>query len=95
MTSVKLGCIVRIIQLSLIVILNGGVFIYVLRSFKSQIDGKAEKNLCNERHDRINTDLSREREEFKDLRQDIKTLTMTQGKPTRYWVRSNSRLRYI
>lgn len=64
---------------ALIVLLNGGVFIYVLRSFKTQIDCKADKALCNERHERVNVDLSRGREEFKDLRQDIKTLTLTQG----------------
>ena len=64
---------------ALIVLLNGGVFIYVLRSFKTQIDCKADKTLCDERHERINTDLSRGREEFKDLRQDIKTLTLIQG----------------
>ena len=63
---------------ALIVLLNGGVFIYVLRTFKTQIDCKADKNLCKERHERINTDLSRGREEFKDLRQDIKTLTLIQ-----------------
>ena len=62
-----------------IVLLNGSVFIYVLRTFKAQIDCMADKTLCNERHERINTDLSRGREEFKDLRQDIKTLTLIQG----------------
>ena len=43
---------------ALIVRLNGGVFIYVLRTFKAQIDCKADKTLCNERHERINVDLS-------------------------------------
>ena len=59
--------------------LIGGLLFFVLRLMNKKIDGKVDVVQCGEKHKSIDKDLSRGREEFKDIRHDIKTLTLTQG----------------
>jgi len=62
-----------------VVFFNGGLFIYILKTFNSRIDCKADKVLTEDRHARIVKDLDEGRDEFKELRGDIKNLSDQQG----------------
>jgi len=71
---------VQIIIGLVVVFFNGGLFIYILKAFKTQIDCKADKVLTEDRHTRIMKDLDEGRDEFKELRKAINNVSDQQGK---------------
>jgi hypothetical protein len=57
----------------------GGLLIYVLRRQQKQIDAKADKDGCRERHKRIEKDLTRGEEKFDAFGEKLNTLAVAQG----------------
>ncbi len=67
----------QIIIGGLAVVSSGGFLTFILRSMNSKIKSSVEEKVCKEKHIHVDADLERGTGQFKEIKDDIKTLNTT------------------
>lgn len=59
------------------VLFGGGSLTFILRGMNSRIKGAVEKEVCGEKHKHVDADLKRGEKDFKEIKDDLKTINTT------------------